>query len=279
LEIVALGAMNLAILLAGVFRPVSSRQGLAGGAPGKFLAGVVTLGLLGGAGVAGFLNSKHGLAFALLVPPPVLPWRGCSVFFRFAPCANSLAREFPSFFSPSALVGQSVKLGNTPDFVHRQLFPHFAVTHVLIKREAPIPDDARIAALGIELSPAKALDGVRAVMIPMPRAFDALKAIQPRGWAVDPSHPDLDAVHEAEILAELYGKLVELPPEPEHGADYQGWMLAGRTAADELRAALTASRAGLAPTDTLQGAELDRADAAFKAVGASCKSCHAVYRD
>jgi hypothetical protein len=73
LEIVALGAMDLAILLAGVFRPVGSRQGLAGGAPEKFLAGVVNLGLLGGAGVARFLDSKHGLASALLVPPSAFP--------------------------------------------------------------------------------------------------------------------------------------------------------------------------------------------------------------
>jgi hypothetical protein len=80
LEIVALGAMDLAILLAGVFRPVSNRQGLAGGAPDKFLDGVVNLGLLGGAGVAGFLDSKHGLALALLVPPSIFPWRGCDIF-------------------------------------------------------------------------------------------------------------------------------------------------------------------------------------------------------
>jgi hypothetical protein len=73
LEIVALGAMDLAILLAGVLRPVGSRQGLAGGAPGKFLAGIVNLSLLGGAGVAGLLDSKHGLALALLVPPPIFP--------------------------------------------------------------------------------------------------------------------------------------------------------------------------------------------------------------
>jgi hypothetical protein len=80
LEIMALGAMDLTILLAGAFRLVGSRQGLAGGAPGNFLAGVVNLGLLGSAGVAGFLDSKHGLASALLVPPPAFLWRGCSVF-------------------------------------------------------------------------------------------------------------------------------------------------------------------------------------------------------
>jgi hypothetical protein len=80
LEIVALGAMDLAILLAGAFRLVGSRQGLARGAPGNFLAGVVNLGLLGGARAAGFLDSKHGLALALLVPPPIFPWRGRVIF-------------------------------------------------------------------------------------------------------------------------------------------------------------------------------------------------------
>jgi hypothetical protein len=154
LEIVALGAMDLAILLARVFRLVGSRQGLARSAPGKFLAGIVNLSLLGGAGVAGLLDSKHGLALALLVPPPIFPWRGCVIFLRFTPCANSFAGESPPFLSSSAPVSQGVKLGNTPDLVHCQLFPHFVVTHVLVKRAH---NGGRMNVRNIVLHPAKSL--------------------------------------------------------------------------------------------------------------------------
>ena len=80
LEVVALGAMDLAILLVGAPRLVGNHQGPESGAPGNFLAGVVCLGLLGSAGVVGSLYGKHGLALAFPVVTPALLCRGNSVF-------------------------------------------------------------------------------------------------------------------------------------------------------------------------------------------------------
>ena len=80
LEVVSLGAVDLAILLVRAPWLVGSRQGPASGAPGNLLVGLVCLGLLGGAGVVGSLDGKHGLALAFPVATPALLHRGGSVF-------------------------------------------------------------------------------------------------------------------------------------------------------------------------------------------------------
>ena len=67
LEIVALGAVDLAVLLGGALRLVGSRQGLTCGTPGNLLVGAISLNLLGSTGVAESLDGKHGLALALPV--------------------------------------------------------------------------------------------------------------------------------------------------------------------------------------------------------------------
>ena len=77
LEIMALGAMNLAILLVGAIRLVGNRQGMTRGTPGNLLSGVVNLDLLGGVGVAGSLDGKHGLSLTLpVVSPPTFLCQG-----------------------------------------------------------------------------------------------------------------------------------------------------------------------------------------------------------
>ena len=80
LEIMALGAVDLAIMLVGAPWLVGGCQGPASGAPGNLLVGFVCLGLLGSAGVLGFLDGKHRLALALPVAAPALLHRGGCVF-------------------------------------------------------------------------------------------------------------------------------------------------------------------------------------------------------
>ena len=67
LEFVALGAVDLAILLVGASWLVGSHQGPASGTPDNLLAGVTCLGLLGSAGVIGYLDGKHSIALTLYV--------------------------------------------------------------------------------------------------------------------------------------------------------------------------------------------------------------------
>ena len=80
LESMAFGAMDLAVSLVGVSWLLGNRQGPAGDTSGNFLAGVICLGFLGGAGVTRSLDDKHGFTFALPVAAPSLLRRGGSIF-------------------------------------------------------------------------------------------------------------------------------------------------------------------------------------------------------
>src|SRR3954468_21978632 len=85
LEVMALGAVDLAVLFVGAVPLVGDRHSLAVGASGNLLAGATSLGLLGGAFIAGLLNNQYFLALLLPVaPPPVLPCRGGILTVRFS---------------------------------------------------------------------------------------------------------------------------------------------------------------------------------------------------
>src|SRR3954471_21763250 len=108
LEVMALGAVDLAVLLVGAVPLVGDRHGLAVGASGNLLARATSLGLLGGAFIAGLLNNQYFLALLLPVaPPPTLPCRGGIFTVRFS-CSSVLSGEFPPFLSTCTLVGQGI---------------------------------------------------------------------------------------------------------------------------------------------------------------------------
>jgi hypothetical protein len=155
LEVMALSAMDLAILPVGAFRLVG-RQGLTVGTPGNLLAGGVSLDLFGGGNIAGSLGGKHGFALALsAVTPPTSPCRGDIFTFQISSCANILAGKFPPLFSPCTLVDKSVNLTDISDLVHRQFLPHLAVTHVLVKRT---DNRGRVDIWDVVLDTAESLD-------------------------------------------------------------------------------------------------------------------------
>src|SRR3954470_5742935 len=134
LEVVAPGAVDLAVLLVGAVPLVGNRHCLAVGAPGNFLAGATSLGFLGGALAAGLLDNQYLLILLLfVVPPPALPCRGGAFTVGFS-ISDTFSGEFPPLFSARTLVGQSIKLADLLDFAHRHLLPHPAVTHVLMER-------------------------------------------------------------------------------------------------------------------------------------------------
>ena len=131
----ALVVVDLAVLLVGASWLVGGCQGPTGSAPDNLLDGVVTLGLLGGAGVTGSLNIKHSLAIMLPIAASALLCRGegvfvCGVSFH----AGILAGVLPSLFSPGAPIGQNIKSGHILNLVHCQFFAHLAVAHVLMER-------------------------------------------------------------------------------------------------------------------------------------------------
>jgi hypothetical protein len=147
--------MDLAILLAGTLWLVGGRQGLTVGTPGNIFAGVINFGLLGVAGTAGSLDGKHGLALAFPVALPTLLCRGRRIIVRVGPRASTFTGKPPSLFSACAPVGQSIKLGDILDLVHRQLFSHSAVTHVLMERA---DDSSRMNVWDVVVNAAEPLD-------------------------------------------------------------------------------------------------------------------------
>src|SRR3954467_2918335 len=134
LEVVAPGAVDLAVLLVGTVPLVGHRHFLAVGAPGNLLAGATSLGFLGGAFAAGLLDNKHLLVLLLsAVPPPAFPCRG-GTFTVGLSISDTFSGEFPPLFGACTLVGQGIKLADLLDLAHRHFLPHPAVTHVLMER-------------------------------------------------------------------------------------------------------------------------------------------------
>src|SRR3954471_21262781 len=83
LEVMALGAVDLAVLIVGAILLVGDRHSLAVGACGNLLAGATSLGFLGATFIAGLLNNQHFFVVLLpVVPPPAFLCRGSIVAVR-----------------------------------------------------------------------------------------------------------------------------------------------------------------------------------------------------
>ncbi|KAA0212158.1 MAG: hypothetical protein EDM82_15295 [Cyanobacteria bacterium CYA] len=105
-------------------------------------------------------------------------------------------------------------------------------------------------------------------MVDIDHAFEHLKAIEKAGWAVPSDHPDLVPVAEAGRLADLYRVLHDTGYVKGKPSEFAAMMTQARTHAQALE-------------DLLAAGEKDktRLSAQFKLVSASCKNCHAKYRD
>src|SRR3954466_1377241 len=127
-EIVALGAVDLAVLLVGAVPLVGCRH------RGGLLAGAASLRLLGGSFLVGLLDGKHFFPVLSPVTPPLalLRWGGI-VAVAFS-CASILPGEFPPLLRACALISQSIELADIPNLGHGHFFTHAAVTHVLVER-------------------------------------------------------------------------------------------------------------------------------------------------
>ncbi|HSI33487.1 MAG TPA: cytochrome c, partial [Tepidisphaeraceae bacterium] len=103
-------------------------------------------------------------------------------------------------------------------------------------------------------------------MVQVDTRWDHLKEIKAAGWKAPKDHPDLDPPHEALQLEELLRELRRTDKTHADKPAYNTQMAAAETATAQLREALKANDAM-------------RAEAAFKAVGASCLACHKGFRD
>lgn len=105
-------------------------------------------------------------------------------------------------------------------------------------------------------------------MVEIDHAFDHLKILSANGWKAPADHPDLVPAAEAGRLAELHRALIESPRVREATPEFAQWMDDGRRRASELENLLAAP--------TVDAANATRQ---FALVVASCRQCHAKYRD
>jgi hypothetical protein len=111
--------------------------------------------------------------------------------------------------------------------------------------------------------------GTVKTMVEIDELSDNLKAVQKAGWTVPANHPDLVPSIEAGKLADHFRYLKDDKETKGKPSEYLAWLLEGSKKAEAVEAGLTAATAA-AP------AELDKR---WAAVQASCKQCHAKYRD
>ena len=121
-----------------------------------------------------------------------------------------------------------------------------------------------------DFPPAHPYGGYRQTMIEIVRARDNLKGLSRRGWRPDVEHPDLDALNEAEKLADTFDRANRLDEVARRPGDFRAWMDESAVLSRQLRDAIVAERAG--------GPVID-VDVAYAAVEQSCAACHRVYRN
>lgn len=104
-------------------------------------------------------------------------------------------------------------------------------------------------------------------MIEIERIDDRLKAIQRAGWKTPDDHPDLVPAAEAGQLADLYRNLLTDPRVNTEPAAFRDQLAASQSAAQSLEDAIVA------------GASPDELTKRVESIRASCRSCHAQFRD
>ena len=134
-------------------------------------------------------------------------------------------------------------------------------------REAQPASKSDLASVSGAFPPVyKTTDMVKA-MVGIDDALEDLKAIQKAGWKVPADHPDLVPAAEAERLGGLLDGLDEAVEAQAHPAEFGEWMKASARKADALAEGFRSA---------LSSEELEKR---MKALSASCKDCHAKYRD
>jgi hypothetical protein len=133
--------------------------------------------------------------------------------------------------------------------------------------EANRATDATLAAAPAEFPEVRKVEGLVDAMVHVDLAFEHIGEVWAAGWAVPHDHPDLVPAAEAGRLADMLRYSGEDTKIAAWGEAYQVKLRHAIAVASQLESEIVVG----APKATL--------DATFKLVQASCKDCHAAYRD
>lgn len=137
---------------------------------------------------------------------------------------------------------------------------------------AALPDSGSTASYAYGFESVHAPKGVVGAMVPIARAHDHIDVLISNEWAIDPEHPDVDALNEAQKLEDSFRFALTLEEVLAGKQDQLDWFKSSLAESTQLVAALQRMRAG-------EAAAGDEAKKLFKSIKATCNSCHEVYRN
>jgi protein tyrosine phosphatase (PTP) superfamily phosphohydrolase (DUF442 family)/cytochrome c556 len=136
----------------------------------------------------------------------------------------------------------------------------------------PFPTIAESSAYSFDFPAVHRPEGMVGAMVRMARAHDHLVELEKRQWALDPEHPDVDALNKAVQIRQAFESAQDLTQVVSGPEDLRTWMAQSLADSRTFVEAIEAARAGSAEAGS-------QASAAFKRIRAGCNECHAAYRD
>lgn len=144
----------------------------------------------------------------------------------------------------------------------------------VVRESAPLSKQQLDAANADFPSFSKPKDIVQA-MVEIDLISEHLRDIETAGWQTPADHPDLVPAAEVARLADLFRDLLKDPSTTSRDAEYTKLMAASHAASVKLEDLVTSLTKGQAPDQPQREALSKQA----KILAASCKDCHAKYRD
>jgi protein tyrosine phosphatase (PTP) superfamily phosphohydrolase (DUF442 family) len=140
-------------------------------------------------------------------------------------------------------------------------------------RDFAQPTGKELEAVGDELPESSEVPALVEMMVKVDERWDIIKAIQKAGFKPPARHPDVVSTAESLQLLELFRESSRLPESKEKAGDFLDELASAERLASGLYEAMAKYEKQASPESL---AELE---AAFTAVGKSCKSCHMRSRD
>ncbi|MBX3376098.1 MAG: hypothetical protein KF678_03745 [Phycisphaeraceae bacterium] len=144
--------------------------------------------------------------------------------------------------------------------------PSYAGLFQCVEEAVVVPVSALNAASN-EFPSVRKPTGVVAAMVEIDYAYEHLQEIRAAGWTVPKDHPDLVPAAEAGRLADQLRFSGEDPRSQAKGPEYAA------------RLADAIARTSALEDGLIRGEPRDQLESKWKLVAASCKECHAAYRD
>lgn len=158
--------------------------------------------------------------------------------------------------------------------------PNYVGLFACVQNAAPA-SEAELLLASNEFPSHYKTSGLVQSMVEIDETFEHLKSIENAGWTAPPDHPDLVPAAEAGRLADLLRALMDDPDVKSHPQEFVDWLDRDYKESTRLEESLLMFKPLLAADKENEDGQRQRKalSAQFKIIAASCKECHAKYRD